>query len=51
LVYPARRAGQTISREEILDRVWEGNIVSEEALTRAIRKLRKALGNDAKTTS
>jgi Tol biopolymer transport system component len=48
LVFLARRAGETVSREEILDHVWEGTVVAEEALTSAIRKLRKALGDDAK---
>ncbi len=48
LVYLARHAGETVSREDVLDHVWEGTIVAEEALTSAIRKLRKALGDDAK---
>ena len=48
LVYLAHHAGETVSREEILDHVWEGTVVAEEALTSAVRKLRKALGDDAK---
>lgn len=44
----AGRPGQTLSREELLDRVWPGRIVVEEALSRCIAQLRAALGDEAK---
>jgi DNA-binding winged helix-turn-helix (wHTH) protein len=38
----AGQAGDTVSREQIMLRVWEGNHVSEKVLSRAISHLRKA---------
>lgn len=48
LVYLAQRAGQVVSRDELLTAVWPGVVVGDDALTQAIIKLRKALGDDAK---
>lgn len=48
LVYLARRTGQVIGRDELLLAVWPGVIVGDDALTQAIIKLRKALGDDAR---
>lgn len=47
LGYLARRAGEVVSREELLSTVWPGVVVGDDALTQAIIKLRKALGDDA----
>lgn len=44
----ARRAGEVVSREELLAAVWPGVVVGDDALTQAIIKLRKALGDDAR---
>lgn len=38
-----------VEKAEILDAVWQGTIVTEYALTGAIAKLRKAIGDDKKT--
>jgi adenylate cyclase len=48
LVHLARRAGEVVSRDELLTAVWPGVVVGDDALTQAIIKLRKALGDDAK---
>lgn len=48
LVYLAQRAGQVVSRDELLSAVWPGVVVGDDALTQAVIKLRKALGDDAK---
>ena len=45
LVELARDAGQVLSREQLLDRVWPGVVVSDQVLTRCISKLRQALGD------
>ncbi len=37
-----------VSREEIFDRVWDGRIVSDSALTSRIKSARKVLGDDGK---
>lgn len=44
----AARAGEVVSREELLARVWPGVVVGDEVLTQAVIKLRKALGDDAR---
>ncbi|WP_432769111.1 MAG: protein kinase [Sphingopyxis sp.] len=41
------RAGEVVTKDEILDAVWPGVIVVEGSLATAISKLRKALGDDA----
>ena len=47
LAYLASRPGKVVAREELLAAVWPGVIVGDDALTQAIIKLRKALGDDA----
>ncbi len=51
LVHLARRAGQVVSRDELLNAVWPGVVVGDDALTQAVIKLRKALGDDARRPS
>jgi DNA-binding winged helix-turn-helix (wHTH) protein/TolB-like protein len=45
----AGRAGQAVSREELLAAVWPGVVVGDEALTQSIIKLRRALGDNPKS--
>jgi TolB-like protein/Flp pilus assembly protein TadD len=47
LLFLAQNQGQVISRERFFDSVWQGRVVNEEALSRAISLLRTALGDDA----
>jgi DNA-binding winged helix-turn-helix (wHTH) protein/TolB-like protein/Tfp pilus assembly protein PilF len=49
LVYLATRAGQVISREQLFNTLWPGVYVGDDTLTQVIIKLRKALGDDAKS--
>lgn len=42
----AERPGQTITRSELIARVWPGATGSEDALVRCIGELRRALGDD-----
>jgi len=46
LEYLAQRPGQLVSREELEEAIWTGTIVSYDALTGAIQKLRKAFNDD-----
>jgi DNA-binding winged helix-turn-helix (wHTH) protein/Tfp pilus assembly protein PilF len=48
LVLLARRAPEVVSRSELLDVVWPGAVVGDEALTQSIIKLRRALGDEAR---
>jgi Tol biopolymer transport system component/DNA-binding winged helix-turn-helix (wHTH) protein len=43
----AERPGEVVTKEEILREVWNGTFVGEDVLTRAIRELRRAFGDDA----
>lgn len=43
------RAGEVVTKDEILDAVWPGVTVVEGSLATAISKLRKALGNRQET--
>jgi DNA-binding winged helix-turn-helix (wHTH) protein len=43
------RRGEAITRQEIFDLVWSDVVVSDGALTQAIRTLRRALGDDPST--
>jgi DNA-binding winged helix-turn-helix (wHTH) protein len=48
LVYLARHSGQVVSKNDIIDTVWEGHIVANSALSRCMALLRGALGDDAR---
>jgi adenylate cyclase len=48
LVFLARNQGEVISREQLEDAVWPTVVVSYDALSGAIIKLRKALGDDSR---
>ncbi len=49
LVYLAERANQVISREHLFEALWSGVLVGDDTLTQVVIKLRKALGDDAKS--
>lgn len=51
LVCLAERAGQVVTRDELLAAVWGDVFVSEQVLSRSISELRKALADDSKTQS
>ncbi|MFN0186962.1 MAG: AAA family ATPase [Aquabacterium sp.] len=43
------RPGKLVTKDELFDIVWAGTVVTDAALSRAIRELRVALGDDATT--
>ncbi len=47
LVALAARPGQVVTRDELLAAAWPGVFVSDDALQRAIREIRRAFGDDA----
>jgi DNA-binding winged helix-turn-helix (wHTH) protein/TolB-like protein/Tfp pilus assembly protein PilF len=47
----AKRPGTAVSREELLAAAWPGVVVGDEALSQAIAKLRRALGDDPRAPS
>lgn len=48
LLFLIENRGRLIEKEEILNTIWSGAYVTENALTREIGKLRKLLGDDPK---
>jgi len=48
LVFLVERRGDAVHRREIFERVWTDVIVSESALSQAIRTLRRTLGDDSR---
>ncbi len=49
LLYLIEQRHRAVDKDEIQDTVWAGMIVSETALTRAIMKARRAVGDSAET--
>ena len=43
-----RQPGAVVSKTELLESVWSDTTVGEDALTRAVSELRRALGDDAR---
>lgn len=48
LVYLARHRGRVVSRNELESAVWTGMVVGYDAITNAVIKLRRALGDDSR---
>jgi len=46
LLYLATRPGEPVSRTALLEALWPGVVVSDEVLTNAVNKLRRAFGDD-----
>ena len=51
LMVLAERAGEVVSRDDLLAAVWPGVVVGDEALTQSIIKLRRALGDNPRAPS
>jgi TolB-like protein/DNA-binding winged helix-turn-helix (wHTH) protein len=49
LIYLIANRGRLVTREELMDTVWGDTVISEAALTKAVARLRKALGDDSAT--
>src|SRR5437016_1049280 len=47
LVCLSRRAGESITKEELLQTVWPDTFVSDDVLKRSISELRRVFGDDA----
>jgi len=48
LLYLIEHRSRAVSKEELLREIWEDVAVTDNALTRVVAQLRKALGDDAK---
>lgn len=48
LVFLIERRGEAVHRRDIFDRIWNDVIVSDSALSQAIRTIRRVLGDDSR---
>lgn len=49
LAYLAHKQGEVVKRDELMQTVWNGTVVTDEVLSRAISLLRSQLGDDRMT--
>ncbi len=49
LVELCRRAGEVVTRDELIERVWPGVVVSDDVLTRCVYELRRQLPHDGES--
>ena len=49
LSFLATTGGRVVSKDEIIDAVWEGRFIAEATLTRSIADLRRALNDDQRS--
>jgi len=49
LHFLVRNAGRVVSRDEIVEAVWDGRIVSEATISTCLKAARQALGDDGRT--
>src|SRR5215471_9287722 len=47
LVYLIENRGRVVEKQELFDQVWKDTFVTDNALTRAIKEIRRAIGDDA----
>jgi TolB-like protein/Tfp pilus assembly protein PilF len=47
LLYLVKQNGRLVEKQELFDHVWKENFVTDNALTRVIKEIRQALGDDA----
>ncbi len=48
LVALAERPGEAVSRDDLLERIWPGTVVTDDALSGTVSKLRRVLGDDSR---
>jgi len=48
LVYLSERTGRVVSKDELIEQIWNGRHVTDDVLTVAVYALRKALGDAAR---
>lgn len=49
LAFLAASGGRVVSKDEIIDAVWQGRFIAEATLTRSVADLRRALGDDQRS--
>ncbi|HKS41036.1 MAG TPA: winged helix-turn-helix domain-containing protein, partial [Blastocatellia bacterium] len=47
LVFLVARRGRAVEKQELFEQIWKGTFVTDNALTRVIKEIRRAIGDDA----
>src|ERR1043165_5167136 len=47
LVYLIAQRGRVIDKQELFEQVWKETFVTDNALTKAVKEIRRAIGDDA----
>lgn len=47
LVYLVENAGRVVEKQELFEEIWQESFVSDNALTRVVKEIRQAIGDDA----
>lgn len=47
LLFLIERRGRAVEKQELFEQIWKGIFVTDNALTRVIKEIRRALGDDA----
>ncbi len=51
ILFMARSGGRVVTKDELIEGLWGGRIVSETAVSSCVKAARKALGDDGRTQS
>ena len=51
LLLLVQAGGRVVTKDEIIDRIWQGRAISDDALTSRIKKVRQAVGDDGRRQS
>ena len=51
LIYLISHRDRLVTRQELMDTVWGDTVISEAALSKAVARLRQALGDDSASPS
>ena len=49
IAFLAARAGRLVTREELVDAVWQGRVISDSTISSRVNSARKALGDDGRS--
>ena len=49
LAYLVQNGDRLVSRDELLEKLWEGRVVTDDALYGAVKSARHALGDDGRS--
>ena len=48
LILLIQSEGRTVTKDDLVDRIWDGRAISDDAITSRIKSARKAIGDDGR---